>query len=151
MDVPAPFAGVVGDVQVKVGDRVSQGTPLVTISPQDGGDSTGAASAQADAAAPDETAAPDSVRSAAQAEEADPAEEEVEADEESRAAAPTPAPPATGNGGGPVYASPSVRRLARELHVDLSAVSGSGRKGRITREDVERAGRGSAPSGTPDS
>src|SRR5205823_5764487 len=39
---------------------------------------------------------------------------------------------------GPVYASPSVRRRARELGVDLEAVTGSGRKGRITLEDLER-------------
>ena len=55
-------------------------------------------------------------------------------------ATPPPAAPApAGNGGGPVYASPSVRRLARELKVDLEALAGSGRKGRITKEDVQAA------------
>ena len=51
-----------------------------------------------------------------------------------------PAPPAAsnGDGGGPVYASPSVRRLARELGVDLHQVTGSGRKGRITRTTSRR-------------
>jgi pyruvate dehydrogenase E2 component (dihydrolipoamide acetyltransferase) len=49
---------------------------------------------------------------------------------------------------GPVYASPSVRRLARELGIDLLGVSGSGRKGRITQDDVQRASRG-APVGAP--
>ena len=61
----------------------------------------------------------------------------------SEPAAPAPAPaqtaavPARSNGGGPIYASPSARRLARERGVDLSAVTGSGRKGRITRDDVQ--------------
>ncbi len=45
---------------------------------------------------------------------------------------------APSNGGGPVYASPSVRRLARELGIDLKQVQGTGRKGRIIRADVER-------------
>jgi pyruvate dehydrogenase E2 component (dihydrolipoamide acetyltransferase) len=56
----------------------------------------------------------------------------------SQPAQPDPGPaPARTNGGGPIYASPSARRLARELGVDLSAVTGSGRKGRITRDDVQ--------------
>ncbi|MGO9884192.1 MAG: 2-oxo acid dehydrogenase subunit E2, partial [Solirubrobacteraceae bacterium] len=53
--------------------------------------------------------------------------------------------------GHPVYASPSARRLARELGVELSRVSGSGRKGRITKDDVQQAAAGgpapSAPAG----
>src|ERR1019366_10370318 len=57
--------------------------------------------------------------------------------------------PAPANGGGPVYASPSVRRLARELGVDLASVAGTGRKGRITPADVERLARGAGPAGAP--
>jgi pyruvate dehydrogenase E2 component (dihydrolipoamide acetyltransferase) len=141
MDVPAPFAGVVGEVQVKVGDRVSQGTPLVTISPQEGGGASATASAAASHRAPDEPAASDAVRSAGDAEAgADGGESET----------PVAAPvPPSGNGSGPVYASPSVRRLARELRVDLSSLSGTGRKGRITREDVERASRGGGAATQP--
>jgi pyruvate dehydrogenase E2 component (dihydrolipoamide acetyltransferase) len=140
MDVPAPFAGVVGDVQVKIGDRVSQGTRLLTIEPEAEGGGSDRAAAAASEGAPDEAAAPESVRSAVEAEQADePAPSQAE-----------PEPPAapTGDGGGPVYASPSIRRLARELGVDLSSVTGSGRKGRITREDVEQSGRG-APTPQP--
>ena len=115
MDVPAPVAGTVGELLVKIGDKVSQGVALLTLSPSSDGDSS----------APAETKAADPVRSAVQAEEQ---------------AAPPPAPaspPADGNGSGPVYASPAVRRVARELGVDLHKVSGSGRKGRITKEDVQ--------------
>ncbi|MCZ4493609.1 MAG: aceF, partial [Conexibacter sp.] len=57
-------------------------------------------------------------------------------------------PDASSNGDDPVYASPSVRRLARDLGVELSAVSGSGRKGRIVPEDVQAfAGGGGAAAG----
>ena len=110
MDVPAPFAGMIGELQVKVGDRVSRGTVLLTMQPSDG----------------DGAAAPSL--------EAEPPPSE-----------PEPLGPADGNA--PAYASPSARRTARELGVELSQVSGTGRKGRITREDVEGfVGRGPAPA-----
>ncbi len=133
MDVPAPFAGVIGELQVKVGDRVSRGTVLLTMQPSDG-DGAGSpskASAVASDGAPVEAAAPDAVDTALQAEP--PLSEDA------------PVAPADGNVA--VYASPSARRAARELGVDLSRVSGTGRKGRITREDVEGFGkRGPAPA-----
>jgi len=85
------------------------------------------------------TKAADSVDSAAQAEE-----------QSAPAPVAAPAPPSAGNGGGPVYASPAVRRIARELGVDLHQVTGSGRKGRITKEDVHSfAERGPAAPGGP--
>jgi pyruvate dehydrogenase E2 component (dihydrolipoamide acetyltransferase) len=59
-----------------------------------------------------------------------------------RAPATPPRAPASNGGGNLVYASPSVRRLARELGVDLSTVAGSGRKSRITADDVRGAGSG---------
>src|SRR3954465_6779902 len=106
MDVPAPAAGVVQELLVKVGDTVSEGTPVLTLA-----------------------AAADVPVEAAVA---------AEASAESAAPPPVEAPPApSGNGG--VYASPSIRRLARELKVDLAGLQGSGRKGRITKEDVQAA------------
>jgi pyruvate dehydrogenase E2 component (dihydrolipoamide acetyltransferase) len=123
MDVPAPFAGTIGELQVKVGDRVSQGTPLLTIAPEGDAPAGTKAAAAADDGAPDETAAPDAVQSAAAAEAQAPPVEQPQA------------PPADGKH--PVYASPAVRRLARERGVDLRQVSGSGRKGRIIKQDVE--------------
>jgi pyruvate dehydrogenase E2 component (dihydrolipoamide acetyltransferase) len=132
MDVPAPFAGVIGELHVNVGDRVSQGTLLLTMQPaSDNGDAGGPskASAVASDGAPSEAAAPDAVSTALQAESAPPEE-----------TAPGGSHPA-------VYASPSARRAARESGVELSQVSGTGRKGRITREDVERfVERGPAPA-----
>jgi pyruvate dehydrogenase E2 component (dihydrolipoamide acetyltransferase) len=151
MDVPAPFAGTVRELLVKVGDKVSQGTKLLEMETDDDSAPTGTeASAAASEGARDEGEAPDSIGSAAEAEEQD-------APEADSGTPTTPrrdeAPPASaGNGGGPVYASPSVRRIARELSIDLSKVTGTGRKGRITKDDVEKfAERGptEAPAAAP--
>jgi pyruvate dehydrogenase E2 component (dihydrolipoamide acetyltransferase) len=175
MDVPAPFAGTIKELSVKLGDRVSRGTLLLTMEPAgNGAGSEGsAASAVASAGAPSEAAAPDAVTSAVQAEEASapsngdsaaappPAPAPGASAGSPPAAAPPPAasadiPPAPApdrpapgaDGGGPVYASPSARRVARELGVDIAQMAGSGRKGRITRPDVEAfAARG--PAATP--
>ena len=142
MDVPAPMAGTVGEVLVKIGDKVSQGVELLTLSPSSDGDGASDGEVQTGTA----TKAADSVESAVEAED-----QAAPAQSESAPATPSePAPPAPseGNGGGPVYASPAVRRVARELGVDLHEVSGSGRKGRITKEDVQAfVDRGPAASG----
>jgi pyruvate dehydrogenase E2 component (dihydrolipoamide acetyltransferase) len=133
MDVPAPQAGTVGELLVKIGDRVSQGTKLLTLSPSsDGGGDAGVAPSAG-------TKAADAVESAADAEsQSSPPAAPASQPESAPAPAAAPAPPAPeGNGGGPVYASPAVRRVARELGVDLHNVSGSGRKGRITKDDVQ--------------
>jgi len=128
MDVPAPVAGTVRELLVNIGDKVSQGTKLMTLSP----------SGVSDGGAPPETKAAGSVESA------------VQAEEQAAPVAPAPAPPTSeGNGGGPVYASPAVRRIARELGVDLHQVTGSGRKGRITKEDVQSFVEGGPAPGAP--
>ncbi|MGI9184156.1 MAG: dihydrolipoyllysine-residue acetyltransferase [Solirubrobacteraceae bacterium] len=127
MDVPAPVAGVVKTVSVKIGDRVSQGAPLMTIESTNGSDL---------AAVPTEDPP-----SAGPPSEPPPAEAPAGRSSEARP---------LGNGAGPIYASPSARRLARELGVELSGMSGSGRKGRITKDDVQHAPEGrarSAPGG----
>jgi pyruvate dehydrogenase E2 component (dihydrolipoamide acetyltransferase) len=147
MDVPAPFAGVVRDLEVNVGDKVSQGTKLLTIEPSEDGD--GATSSKASAAASDgapaEADAPDAVQSAVDAESG--AAPEAPAPDGGAAQPTAPQPDA----GGPIYASPSVRRLARERGLDLSEIQGTGRKGRITKEDLERTSTGApaAPAATP--
>jgi pyruvate dehydrogenase E2 component (dihydrolipoamide acetyltransferase) len=134
MDVPAPFAGVVRELQVNIGDKVSQGTPLLTIE-------------RATDGAPTEEAAPQAVESAIEAEARAAPPEEAGPTEEAAPRETPKAPTPPGDGSGPVYASPSVRRLARELGVELHGASGTGRKGRITREDVEQLARGGARAG----
>jgi pyruvate dehydrogenase E2 component (dihydrolipoamide acetyltransferase) len=132
MDVPAPFGGVIAEVLLAVGDVASEGTPVVKLS------------ASAEAAAVVEASAPSAVRSAVAA--------EASARPNPQEQPPPPKAPesAAANGGDPVYASPSVRRLARELGVPLGEVPGSGRKGRIVPEDVHAYadGGGRAAAGT---
>ena len=122
MEVPAPFAGTVAEVKVKVGDKVKTGSLVFVFT-------TGAAPA----AAPAPVAAP-VVSAPVAAPAAAPAPVQAAA----------PAAPAVAVSDAEVtqsaafaHASPVVRRLAREFGVDLSKVAGSARKGRIQREDVQ--------------
>jgi pyruvate dehydrogenase E2 component (dihydrolipoamide acetyltransferase) len=166
MDVPAPAAGVVREITVSIGDRVSQGSVLMSLEGGDGdagGGEPAEQAAAADRSAEPKTAPAESVEAPSQP--ATPAPSQPAAASQPGTPAPsqpaaasqpgTPAPsasqpaaaPARSNGGGPIYASPSARRLARELGVDLSAVTGSGRKGRITRDDVQSLADGKGPGG----
>jgi pyruvate dehydrogenase E2 component (dihydrolipoamide acetyltransferase) len=124
MEVPAPSAGIVEKLLIKLGDKVSEGHPIVLL--KDG-----------DATVPE----PPSL---------------IEKQEPTPAPDRAPSPPATvaakPNGPGvqadfgQVHASPSVRRLARELEIDLGTIRGTGEKGRITKDDVKATLRG---PGTP--
>ena len=155
MDVPAPFGGTVKEILVSVDDTVSEGSELMVIEPSDAGASEDGSSEAASeppettpAPAPAETSVSESAAPAAPVEQ--PA---VEDSSSSSAAAEDtttpPAPPSSGNGGGPIYASPSARRLAREQRIDISALHGSGRGGRITRDDVRHAVDAPAPAAAP--
>ena len=149
MDVPAPFAGVIKEINVSVGDRVSQGSVLMSVEGSSDGDS-GAGEPAEQAAAADRAAEPATgPAEAVEAPSQPPVSESPAAQPPpSQPAQPTPGPaPARTNGGGPIYASPSARRLARELGVDLSAVTGSGRKGRITKDDVQNLADGKGTGG----
>jgi pyruvate dehydrogenase E2 component (dihydrolipoamide acetyltransferase) len=143
MDVPSTAAGVVKSVVVKKGDRVSQGSVILEVE-------AGGASADAPAKAEKEqTAAPEKKAESAPAPSSQPAAQaapEPKAEQPAKAApAPAASAPVTPSGLPPIdeagfsraYASPSVRKFARELGVDLGQVKGSGLKGRITHEDVK--------------
>ena len=135
MEVPAPQAGKVEAVLVKVGDKVSKGTPIVKFF---GADAPKAAAPKAAAAAKEAAPAPAVAATAA-------APALAPAAPPSFTASGLPVPLDFGN----VHASPSVRRLARELDVDLTKVTGSADKGRITKEDVKAhlSGGGAPASG----
>ncbi|MBN3762762.1 dihydrolipoyllysine-residue acetyltransferase [Burkholderia sp. Ac-20365] len=122
MDVPSPAAGVVKEIKVKVGDNVSEGTLIVVLEGEGGG---AAAPAPAPAAAKQEEKPSDAPATPSPA----PAQPS--------ALAQAPVIPA-GEGGAhrASHASPSVRKFARELGVDVSRVQGTGPKGRITQDDV---------------
>jgi pyruvate dehydrogenase E2 component (dihydrolipoyllysine-residue acetyltransferase) len=123
MEIPSPSAGVVRELKIKVGDKVSKGAPILVLSATAGGAPAAAASA------PSATPAP------AQQAPSRPAAS-------TPAAAPTPAPrpmprePQEEIAAKP-HASPSVRKFARELGVDLQQVQGSGPKGRVLHTDVQ--------------
>ena len=133
MDVPSSASGVIKEVLVKVGSKVSEGSVLIKVEA-----AGAAATAPAEAAAPPAPVpapAPASVAAAPQ-----PAAPAAPAP----AAANAPTPAAIG---GAVHASPSVRAYARELGVDLSLVKASGPKNRILREDVTAYVKGAMSSG----
>jgi pyruvate dehydrogenase E2 component (dihydrolipoyllysine-residue acetyltransferase) len=144
MDVPSPGAGTVRELRVKVGDLVSHGSPILLLDPEG-----------ADVEPPPltEQQEPPALDQGDLATAGEPARRSATA---SAAALDVPAggPPVTATEAGPpdgfegVHAGPGVRRLARELGLDLTAMSGTGPKGRITKEDVIAGVRGPA-AGAP--
>ena len=130
MEVPSPYAGTIVKMLVSEGDKVKEGDPIAEIEVADEGAAEPAAPAEA-AAAPAEEKAPEPTP-AAEAPAAVPAE---------TLAAPAVAEEKPVNRQAPgakYHASPAVRAYARNLGVDLSQVQGTGPKGRILKEDVQR-------------
>jgi pyruvate dehydrogenase E2 component (dihydrolipoamide acetyltransferase) len=129
MDIPAPTAGVVKELRLKVGDKVSEGSLVLTLDASGDG-AAPKPSAQKPAAAAPQPAAPPARPAPAAAPQPEP-----------RRPAPTPAAPATATideaGFARAHASPSVRRFARELGVDLARVKGSGPKERVLKDDIQ--------------
>ena len=140
MEIPSPLAGEVAGIRIKVGDRVGKGDLLMNLKTP--------AQAAGDAAPP--VASVDTAGGAAQAPNRDEAEDSGRraGDKESRQP-PVMVRPSDLTSRLP-HASPSVRRFARELGADLTQITGSGPKQRITKEDIQsyiqRALRGTAPS-----
>jgi len=141
MEVPSPAEGVIRELKVKLDDTVSEGDIVAVLEVSDAAED-GAGSAEEPA-----TAEPP-------ASKAPPADEPGQAPSEPRAAQEPPAQPETGvaalDPSKVPYASPAIRRFARELGVDLTRVAGSASKGRIVREDVSAFVK-SVMSGTADS
>ena len=122
MDVPSSAAGVVKELKVKIGDTVSEGSVIVVIEAEGGA----AAPAPAPAAAPKQAVEKPSDAPATPS----------PAPAAPSALAQAPVIPAGEGGHHASHASPSVRKFARELGVDVSRVQGTGPKGRITQDDV---------------
>lgn len=130
MDIPAPFGGVVKELRIKLGDRVSAGSLVLLL------DTTGEASASASAPVVKSFTPPEASTVAA-----------VPAPTHLAPEVPAHIPPkhrpdpvaahAEFASGKPAHASPSVRRFARELGADLARIKGSGPRGRILKEDVQ--------------
>ncbi len=123
MEIPSPAAGVVQSLLVKIGDKVSQGSPILTLAANE---ATAAAPAPAPAAPAPAPVAPAT---------ASPPSTAYAVDMVERPAA-TAAAGASACVNAKPHASPSVRKFARELGVDLTQVAGTGPKGRVTQDDV---------------
>lgn len=115
MEIPAPKAGVVKELLVKLGDKVSQGSPILMLE---------TSGAEAKPAMPSKAATP----TAPVAPTTSPAP---------ATSVPPPAQRSQAKATGESYAGPGTRRFARELGVDLTRVGGTGRKGRIMENDVK--------------
>lgn len=121
MEIPAPFAGKVKDIKVAVGDKVSEGSLILTM--EVGGEA----------------------KTETKKEEAAPEKAETKTEKEMAPVTEKPAPKAAAAvsteavASEDIYAGPAVRRLAHELDIDLMRVRGSGPKGRILKEDLKAA------------
>jgi pyruvate dehydrogenase E2 component (dihydrolipoamide acetyltransferase) len=136
MDIPAPFAGVVKEVKLKVGDKIAQGHLILMLEASESSVTPApkqeAASSTAPAKEPQKVEAP----KAAIPEPSRPAPEPPKQVQPAHQPLPV-GESVVANGGKNSHASPSVRKFARELGVNLSLVSGSGPKSRILQEDVQ--------------
>lgn len=139
MDVPSPTKGRVAEVLVAIGDKVSEGSPILRLETAAEGAPAPASEGQS-ATDPAPQARP--VRAANAVQSRKPEREPPQRHENDLP------PPVDFDS---VFASPSVRRVARELEVDLTKVKGTGGKGRITKEDVKafiaQSSGAAAPSG----
>ncbi len=133
MDVPSPLAGVVREVPVKVGDQVSEGSLILQVEPGDG--------------------AVTQPPSLLEQQEQQPVERQQPVEQQEPLGQDVPGRQRTAAVTGPAadfaqtHAGPSVRRLAREFDLDLTAITGTGPKGRITKDDVLSFLKG--PASTP--
>ena len=140
MEIPSPFAGVVREIRVSQGDLVSRGALIAILEVEEAIETTAplpSEGPQLSAAAPE--TAPDEAEAAHRPPEPEPPPAEAETIQ--------PLPGSQEPGGKP-HASPSVRRLARELGVDLRLVAPTGRKGRARKDDVQAYVKGMLAKGT---
>ena len=132
MEIPAPEAGVIKELKVSIGDNVSEGGLMMIIEP---------AANESTSAAPAAAEEPKAAEPAAEVKAAAPAPAQKAAVPAPAARKPSPtaqiAKSINEDAFSKAYASPAIRKFARELGVDLGSVEGSGRKARITKEDVK--------------
>ncbi len=138
MDVPSPYAGVIKEMKVKVGDKVSQGSLILLLESSDVAGAPQAGKLDVPVTAVPVTAvpvaaAPSALASAPAAQAPNPSQPPLIRGGEGAA----PSPDKGRGGEGLAHASPAIRRFARELGVQVAQVKGSGAKGRVTKDDVQ--------------
>ncbi len=134
MDIPAPFSGTVKEVKIKVGDKAAQGTLILTLESSDA--DTPAAVKPAEEAKPATAAKVEEAPKAVIPEPSRPAPEPPKVIQPAATPNPIGASPIVASGKAS-HASPSVRKFARELGVNLALVQGTGPKNRILQSDVQ--------------
>lgn len=134
MDVPAQFGGIVREVTVKVGDKVTQGAVIALVDAE-----SGSAAATPEQPISVQTPAPDRIATDSTG---------PQTAQAGHRSPPSLPPPVERSGDALPHASPAVRRFARELGADLRTVRGSGPKGRILKQDIQNHVK-NALSGTP--
>jgi pyruvate dehydrogenase E2 component (dihydrolipoamide acetyltransferase) len=134
MELPTPVAGVVRELLVGVGEKVSEGTPIARV--EVGGEGAGPAAEGETASATSEPTPEPATQPETPATRPSPKPAQVAAEAAVSGNGSAPSAPDLGDWSS-VYAGPAVRRQARERGIDLRAVRGSGRRGRITLEDLQ--------------
>ena len=127
MEVPAPFGGVVKEILVKSGDKVSTGSLIMRFEVPGTAPATSASTSAPQAAAPAASASAPQAAAPATTAQAPQSNNNVSGLSQEQVEAST----------GYAHATPVIRRLAREFGVNLDKVKGTGRKGRIVKEDIE--------------
>ncbi|WP_458368006.1 dihydrolipoyllysine-residue acetyltransferase [Marinicella marina] len=135
IEVPTPEGGEIIEVLVKEGDLVSEGTPMIKLKAQGGNEESAEESKQSSPA--EQKSEPEE-----DGQDDQPQQEQAKAPQSKAQPAQPKAPPVPAElpkqaSGNVPHASPSVRKFARQLGVDLGHVTGTGRKGRITKDDVK--------------
>lgn len=121
MEIPSPYSGEVLSLSVKLGDKVSEGSPILTLKMKEG-ESMDVPSSTPEASKVEQVPVPEKGAASVVQESVKPASDGI-------------------------FAGPSVRRLARELEIDLSKLTGTGPKSRITREDLLKFVKGRLQNG----
>lgn len=134
MEIPSPKAGVVKTLKVKVGDKVSEGDVILTIESEDTETQVKSETKEEKPAAETGKAKEEAEKKPAEETKAQPGDEKREVKEPETEQAKS----SSGKEGELPFATPAVRRMARELGVNLELLQGSGTKGRITKEDVQK-------------
>ncbi|WOI57266.1 2-oxo acid dehydrogenase subunit E2 [Palleronia sp. LCG004] len=145
MEVPSSHAGKVKEIKLSEGDNASEGSVILILEEADSGDD------DSDDGNDEPEEQPKTDKAETPETKGGSREGYGDGGQDSQSAAPAPADTASvvDTGSSKFHASPSVRAFARRVEIDLRTINGSGRKGRILREDVEKALQSAAPAGAP--
>jgi pyruvate dehydrogenase E2 component (dihydrolipoamide acetyltransferase) len=146
VEVPTPTAGIVKELKLKVGDVVEVGQVMFVVETDGAGATAAPAATPAPAAKTAATAAPAKTATPAPAAAKQAPAMQAASGMQAASSSMDIHPPVADS---KVLATPSTRRLAREMNVDINQMKGSGLAGRVTRDDVQHGGAGATSAGSP--